>query len=197
MINKRNLLLLIIIFIVALFSIACDKKQYTREEAYDKFEKQISKITSYSCIAKVEAKGNKGNTTYIFKQTYTKPDYYKLEIQSPKELEGKSIEYKGESILIENKRINDKVKLTNEIDNTQYLFVGEFIKNAINNDSSSLEIKENELKITSNIIDDDKRFDKQVLYIDTKTKKPIKMEIIDKQESTIFKVVYEDFEYQK
>ena len=195
--NKWCMLLIIIISIFTLCNVGCGRKEYTKEEVYEDFKNQISKITSYTCTAKVEAIGNKENTTYIFKHTYTKPDYYKLEVKSPKNLQGKTIEYKGDKVLVSNSNINDTIELPNINNDIHYLFIGDFIKNFTQNESVVLEATENGLKIETEIPGDNKYFNKQILYVNNKTKTPDKMEILDNEGEPIFIVTYEDFKYEK
>lgn len=195
--NKCYSLLIIIVSIITLYSVGCGRKEYTKEEVYEDFQNQISKIESYTCNAKVEAIGNKENTTYIFKHTYKKPDYYKLEVKSPKNLQGKTIEYKGEKVLVKNPSINDTIELPNMNNDSHYLFIGDFIKNYMQNESIILEVTESELKIQTEIPGDNEYFKKQILYVDNKTKNPNKMEILDNEDKPIFIVTYEDFKYEK
>ena len=195
--NKWCTLLIIAISIITICNVGCGRKEYTKEEVYEDFQKQVSKITSYTCTAKVEAIGNKENTTYIFKHTYKKPDYYKLEVKSPENLKGKIIEYKGDKVLVHNKNINDTIELPNVNNDSHYLFIGDFIKNYMQNESVALQITEDELKIEVEIPGNNKYFNKQVLYVNNKTKNPDKMEILNNEGSQIFTVTYEDFKYEK
>lgn len=195
--NKWCTLLIIIISIITLCNVGCGRKEYTKEEVYEDFQNQISKITSYTCTAKVEAIGNKENTIYIFKHTYKKPDYYKLEVKSPKNLQGKTIEYKGDKVLVSNPSINDTIELPNINNDSHYLFIGDFIKNYMQNESIILEVTESELKIETEIQGNNKYFNKQILYVNNKTKNPNKMEILDNEDKPIFIVTYEDFKYEK
>lgn len=195
--NKCYSLLIIIVSIITLYSVGCGRKEYTKEEVYEDFQNQISKIESYTCNAKVKAIGNKENTTYIFKHTYKKPDYYKLEVKSPKNLQGKTIEYKGDKVLVKNPSINDTIELPNINNDSHYLFIGDFIKNYMQNESIILEVTKSELKIQTEIPGDNKYFKKQILYVDNKTKNPNKMEILDNEDKPIFIVTYEDFKYEK
>ena len=195
--NKCYSLLIIIVSIITLYSVGCGRKEYTKEEVYEDFQNQISKIESYTCNAKVEAIGNKENTTYILKHTYKKPDYYKLEVKSPKNLQGKTIEYKGDKVLVKNPSINDTIEFPNINNDGHYLFIGDFIKNYMQNESIILEVTESELKIQTEIPGNNKYFKKQILYVDNKTKNPNKMEILDNEDKPIFIVTYEDFKYEK
>ena len=195
--NKWSILLASFITMIFVFTVGCTNKEYTADELYEDFKDQISKVSSYTCIAKVEAIGNKENTTYIFKHTYKKPDYYKLEVKSPKNLKGKTIEYKNNKIIINNPKINDTVEFKNINNDARYLFIGDFINNYRNDENTKLELTENELKIEVKIPGNNKYFNKQILYVNNKTKTPYKMEIVDNKENPRFIVTYEDFKYNK
>ena len=195
--NKWSILLSSFITMIFVFTVGCTNKEYTADELYEDFKDQISKVSSYTCIAKVEAIGNKENTTYIFKHTYKKPDYYKLEVKSPKNLKGKTIEYKNNKIIINNPKINDTVEFKNINNDSRYLFIGDFINNYRNDENTKLELTENELKIEVKIPGNNKYFNKQILYVNNTTKTPDKMEIVDNKENPRFIVTYEDFKYNK
>lgn len=195
--NKWFILLASFITMIFVFTVGCTNKEYTSDELYEDFKDQISKVSSYTCIAKVEAIGNKENTTYIFKHTYKKPDYYKLEVKSPKNLKGKTIEYKNNKIIINNPKINDTVEFKNINNDARYLFIGDFINNYRNDENTKLELTENELKIEVKIPGNNKYFNKQILYVNNNTKTPDKMEIVDNEENPRFIVTYEGFKYNK
>ena len=195
--NKWSILLSSFITMIFVFTVGCTNKEYTADELYEDFKDQISKVSSYTCIAKVEAIGNKENTTYIFKHTYKKPDYYKLEVKSPKNLKGKTIEYKNNKIIINNPNINDTVEFKNINNDARYLFIGDFINNYRKDENTKLELTENELKIEVKLPGNNKYFNKQILYVNNKTKTPDKMEIVDNKENPRFIVTYEDFKYNK
>jgi len=195
--NKWSILLSSFITMIFVFTVGCTNKEYTSDELYEDFKDQISKVSSYTCIAKVEAIGNKENTTYIFKHTYKKPDYYKLEVKSPKNLKGKTIEYKNNKIIINNPNINDTVEFKNINNDARYLFIGDFINNYRKDENTKLELTENELKIEVKIPGNNKYFNKQILYVNNNTKTPDKMEIVDNEENPRFIVTYEGFKYNK
>ena len=195
--NKWCVLLLSFVTMIFIFSVGCTNKEYTKEEVYEDFINQSSKISSYTCTAKVKAIGNKESTTYIFKHTYKKPDYYKLEVKSPQNLKGKTIEYKEDKIIINNPKIKDKVELENTNDDMRYLFIGEFISNYKKDKNPKLQLTESQLKIEVEIPGDNKYFNKQILYVNNKNKAPEKMEIIDYEEKPRFIVTYENFQYKK
>ena len=195
--NKLSILSISFMLMISVCIVGCMNKQQTKEEIYDDFKNQISNISSYTCTANVEAIGNKENTTYVFKHTYKKPDYYKLEVILPKNLKGKTIEYKDDKVLVHNPDINDTIELTNINDDAHYLFIGDFIKNYMQNESAKLETTDNELKIEIEIPGDNKYFNKQILYVNNNTKNPDKMEILNSEGEAIFIVKYKNFKYNK
>ncbi len=195
--NKWQILLMSFISIILICAVGCNSKQYTKEEIYEKFQNQISKISSYTCTMTVEAIGNKENTTYIFTSTYEKPDYYKLEVKSPENLKGQIIEYKGNKSKVYNPNINDTVEFENIKKCESFLFIGDFIKSCMGNENVSLQTYGDETKIEVEIPGEDEYFNKQILYINNDTKNPTKMDIINKEGNTIFIVTYEDFNYKK
>ena len=195
--NKLSILSISFMLMISVCIVGCMNKQQTKEEIYYDFKNQISNISSYTCTANVEAIGNKENTTYVFKHTYKKPDYYKLEVILPKNLKGKTIEYKGDKILVHNPDINDTIELSNINDDAHYLFIGDFIKNYMQNESANLEATDNELKIEIEIPGDNKYFNKQILYVNNNTKNPDKMEILNSEGEAIFIVKYKNFKYKK
>lgn len=191
--KKKWTVLLIIIFGVFMIFIGCQKRESTKEEMYAGFQNKISEMRSYSCKAEVEVIGNKSPQTYIMTHNYKKPNYYKVEVVSPDYLKGKTMEYKENKILIKNPEIDDVVELPNVGTNSQYLFIGDFIKNYLQNEEVEINISKDSLIIETLIPGEDKYFNKQVLYLDIKTKSPVKMEILDEKGSIIFKVKYSEF----
>ncbi|WP_042277988.1 germination lipoprotein GerS [[Clostridium] dakarense] len=177
--------------------IGCQKKESTKEELYEEFQKKILTMSSYKCTASVEVVGNKSAHNYVFIHNYNKPDNYKLEVVSPEHLKGKTIEYNKDKILVKNPDINDTVELPNVGKNDQYMFIGDFIKNYLQSEEVMINLSKGNLCLETSIPGDNQYFNKQVLYINSKTKVPEKMEILDDKNDIRFTVTYKDFEYKK
>lgn len=177
--------------------IGCQKRESTKEELYEEFQKKILTMSSYKCIADVEVVGNKSAHNYAFIHNYNKPDNYKLKVISPKHLEGKIIEYNKDKILVKNPDINDTVELPNVGKNDQYMFIGDFIKNYLQNEEVTIKLSNGSLYLETLIPGDNQYFSKQALYINSKTKLPEKMEILDDKDDIRFTVTYKNFEYKK
>ncbi|MGL4912014.1 MAG: germination lipoprotein GerS [Romboutsia sp.] len=194
--KKWAILIIVTIGILGVF-IGCQKRESTKEEVYTEFQKKISDMKSYKCKAEVEVIGNKSAQNYTFIHTYNKPNNYKLEVISPDHLKGKTIEYKNNKIIVKNPDIDDLVELPNTGKNDQYMFIGDFIKNSLQNEKIDIKLSKGNLMLETYIPGENQYFNKQVLHVSTETKNPIKMEILDREEHTRFTVNYKDFEYEK
>ena len=194
--KKWTTILVIFITIFAVV-IGCQKRESTKEEIYKEFQKKIVTMSSYKCIAEVEAIGNKSTHNYVFIHNYIKSDYYKLEVLEPKNLKGKTMEYKGDKVIITNPDIKDKIELPNTNDNRQYYFIGDFIKNYLQNEDVNIKLSNNSLVLETIIPGDNKYFAKQILYVNKESKNPEKMEILNSEEKVNFTVNYKNFECKK
>ena len=163
-------------------------KQYTKEEIYESFQDKILNISSYECIAEVCVSGNKTPTNYSFKHTYKKPDSYKVEVLSPESVKGKVIEFNSNKLTINNANVEDKIVF--EDYQNKFLFVGNFIPN-YSYHSAIIDEDDKFLIITKDMPND--YFNKQILYVNKKTKLPQKMQIIDINGNTRFDIIYKDF----
>jgi len=190
----------LLLIVIGVFSslVGCQMKEATEDEIYEKFQEKVSKVQSYSCIAKVRVIGNKGKSNYILRQSYKKPNNYYLEVLSPENLKGNIMEYKDDKILIKNSKINDLIEFSDDDDKAeQYLFVGDFINNFLRKEEVDIKLSDDKLVLESIIPGDDEYFNKQVLYVDIQEKVPTSMEILDKQGNIKFIITYKDFEYKK
>lgn len=194
---RNKWMTLIIIIGLSVSFVGCQTGESTKEDVYEKFKEQVSKIDSYTCTAEVEVVGNKGKSNYTLKHYYKNPDNYKLEIISPENLKGKTMEYKGDKVLVKNPDIDDVIELPNDSKNQQYLFIGDFIKNYLQNDEILMNLSDSELVLEANIPVDSEYFSKQILYINKENKTPNKMEILDKEGNIRFTVKYDNFKYKK
>lgn len=194
--KKWTVILAIVMSIFAII-VGCQKRESTKEEIYTEFQKKIVTMSSYKCIAEVEAIGNKSSHNYVFVHSYKKPDYYKLEVVEPKHLKGKTMEYKDDKVIISNPDIEDKIELPNINENKHYIFIGDFIKNYHQNEDVNIKLSGNSLILETIIPGDNEYFYKQILYINKETKNPEKMEILNDKGNQSFVVKYKDFECKK
>lgn len=188
---------IICIIITLMIGIGCQKGKSTKEEIYKDFQDYILKIKSYKCKADIEVLGNRNSQKYSLIHEYKGSENYKLEVVGPNHLKGKTIEYKDGKIIVTNPDIKDKFIIPNVGEDSQHLFIGDFIKNYLQGEEVKIEIKDKYLVLTIPIPGNTKYFNKQILYIDTKEKNPAKLEILDQEGNNRFIVNYSEFEYKK
>ncbi len=194
MLKIKKLTFITVFIFTILITVGCKLSNPTKEDIYSEFQKKVTNMTYYTCQAEITAINNKSQSKYIINHTYKKPSYYKLDIISPENLKGKTIEYYKDKIIIKNKKIDDLIELPNIENNRQYLFVGDFIQSYIQEKNIKKTLSNEQLILEANIQADSIYFDKQILYIDKKTKNPVKMEILDKEGEYKFIVKYSNFE---
>ncbi|MEG1311874.1 MAG: germination lipoprotein GerS [Romboutsia sp.] len=194
---KKWTILTIVIVGILVIIVGCQQRESTKEEVYEEFQKKILNMSSYKCTADIEVLGNKSAHNYVFIHNYNKPDTYKLEVVSPEHLKGKTMQYQKNKILVKNPDIKDVVELPNAGENQQYMFIGDFIKNYLQNEDINIKLSKGSLALETLIPGDDKYFSKQILYINAKTKLPEKMKIVDNKGNTRFDITYKEFEYKK
>ena len=189
---KRKLF--IVFACVVLILSGCSKvKQQTEEEVYSDFQKKINLMTSYTCTANITVVNNKSESKYIVNHTYKKPSYYKLEIIEPQNLKGKTMEYYEDKIVIKNQKLGDVIEFPKVGNNKLYLFIGDFIQDYSRKESVEINFYNDEQLALKIDVPNNIYFKKQILYIDKKTKNPVKMEILDNEGKQKFIVEYTDF----
>ena len=68
--KKKWAIILVVITLMIGIGIGCQRRQSTKEEVYQDFQKKISTMSSYTCRAEVVAIGNKSEHKYEFIHTY-------------------------------------------------------------------------------------------------------------------------------
>lgn len=196
--NKRKTIVLMLVLMFAIVNLVGCKSlgKQTKEDIYEDFQKKITKMTSYTCKADITVINNKSKSKYIINHTYKKPSYYKLEIVEPKNLNGKTIEYYKDKIIIKNKQLDDVIELPNVGDNKLYLFIGDFVQDFLQEDAINMSVSEEQLILERDLSQENSCLSKQILYIDKKTKNPVKMEILNNEGEKKFIVNYTDFQPQ-
>ncbi|MGL5693332.1 MAG: germination lipoprotein GerS [Peptostreptococcaceae bacterium] len=193
---KNKLMTLLIVVICVLVSlVGCNNKEYTNEEIYEEFKEMASKIESYTCLTEIDVIGDNGKSSYTLKQSYKKPNEYKVEFVSPEHLKGKVMEYKDDKVIIKNPNINDSIELPNK--NDGYVFIGAFISSYLENKEVKVNSSNGYITLETNIVEDKGYFNNQILYINKENKLPEKMEMLNEEGNARIIVRYKDIEYKK
>ncbi|SHJ86099.1 germination lipoprotein GerS [Tepidibacter formicigenes] len=190
---KKWILYALLSFVLVFSLTGC--RESTNEEVYYKFHKKIANLKSYSCIAYINVSGNKSAKEYIVKHYYKTPDYYKLETLSPSNLKGKTTIYDKDKIIIKKPKYKDEFKITYKGIENRYLFVGDFIQNIFENENLNISGDRYFLILETDIPGSSFYFNKEKVYIDKKTLKPNKLEIMDSNGKKRFTVTYKEFRY--
>lgn len=144
----------------------------------------ILSINSYETEIEVKVESNKNQKIYIIKQNYNGKDNNKQEVLEPSNIAGVKIIKEGKKLTLE----NTNLKLSSIFENYEYIsdnnldlctFIEDYKENS---ESNFKENKEEIIMKTSN----------KVLYIDRKTGKPTKMEIVDANKKTAVYIVYKE-----
>lgn len=105
----------------------------------------------------------------------------------------KTTEYYKDKIIIKNKQLDDVIELPNVGDNKLYLFIGDFVQDFLQEDSINMSVSEKQLILERDLSHENSCLSKQILYIDKKTKNPVKMEILNSEGEKKFIVNYTIF----
>lgn len=185
------------ILIFGLCFLLCACSESTNEECYYDFHKKIANIKSYTCKAYMTVHNNKSSKKYILKHYFKSPNYYKLTVLYPENIKNKETIYKEDKILIRNVDLDDEYKLTYNKKENKYLFAGDFIGNILENENLLIDYDKEYIILTTSIRGNDNYFNKERLYVEKKTLKPFKLEILDIDKKIIFDIVYKDFKYDE
>lgn len=167
---------------------------------YSKAHKMLSGIDTYTTTAEIIVRGNKMVESYIVKQYFKYPDKYRLVVLGPEDKKGKTTVYDGSKLWIYHPQINQVFTMENvkELDETG-MFPGYFARNLFTGESASYSMKKEgshdyiSIKISIPGGNSYRRY--QILYIDSKSVKPVKMELLDSAGNITVTVYYEDFLY--
>lgn len=187
----------LILFIVAVTLISACGKPSDEEIYYDAHKKMMG-IKSYETTARIYSHIGGTKREYEFNQIFMYPDKYRLEVISPKSIEGNVTIFNGKTAWIEHAAINQTWKMDNfQQSKEQLMFIGYFLQNFINSENStyhseSLEGRET-IVITTELPGGNPHFHSQKLWMDRKDLTPIKLTIVDHSDKPRFEVYYEDF----
>lgn len=144
----------------------------------------ILSINSYETEIEVKVESNKNQNIYVIKQNYNGKDDNKQEVLEPSNIAGVKIIKEGKKLTLE----NTNLKLSSIFENYEYIsdnnldlctFIEDYKKNS---ESNYKENNEEIIMKTSN----------KELYIDRKTGKPTKMEIVDTNKKIAVYIVYKE-----
>lgn len=198
-VNMKKIIVMsgaVILFL--LFSIFTYKKIKSGNNESNKSAEQIQEyilnMNSYTAEMEVTVNSNKNKNKYLIKQENKRGKYSKQTVLKPENIEGTEFEFKDNSLIINNSRLN----ISKVYDEYPYiadnvLWLSSFIEEYKNSSSSDKKIYEKNEEIVLEVISkENKRFKKRRLYVEKGTGKPKRMEILDSNNKCTIYISYNE-----
>lgn len=200
--KKVVLLLILILFLfISIFLYFFYKVNYktsdlgnTNNKSLNDFEQYILNISSYESNVTVEVQSNKNSNKYQIKQTYSEPNLYKQEVIEPANIKGVITIYDGSSLTIKNTQLElNKIYENYQYISDNFLCLHQFAKAYEISQEKKIEEKNDNIVMEAKLNDSNNQYNQyQILYMDKKTGKPIKMEIQDINKNTVVYILYNE-----
>lgn len=164
-----------------------------------KVERTYEKYNGYECEANITIFTGENPTIYLIKETYNKPNEYKLEILEPKESAGIIILNTDDKIFIEHPSIDQSISLVTIKTINNQLLIGDFFGKV----SKAKLINRQDLKKDDYLIFEFKLDEKNKyrnsarIWLNKKNYTPYKLYIFDEKGSVQVEISYEDFKFTK
>ena len=157
-------------------------------------EKFLNSTNSYLAEIEVTVNSNKNNNKYIIKQEEN-GNKSKLEIIKGEDIQGLKLEIDNEILKVTNTKLNlEKIYENYNIISNNGLFLSTFIQEC-KDEKNIKQINNNEEQIILELEIEGKKYIKyKQLYLDKKTKKPIKMLIYNSYNKLITSIIYINIE---
>lgn len=189
-------IIIVIIIVVAFVFLKNNdkiKKMGNNISTTEDLQNYILNITSYDAEIEVTVKSNKTTNKYKLKQKYSKDGTFKQEVIEPEIIAGTTIIQSDKNLKIENTKLN----VQKIYENYQYiannnLCLKYFIKDFIESSDASVSCQNDTLILETTVKNGNKYTSKKVLYVDKKTRTPIKMEIKDHTQNVLVYILYNE-----
>ena len=158
-------------------------------------EENILNMNSYQAQIEVTVKSNKNTNVYLINQEYKEPNECFQEVIEPQNIAGVKINYKGGRLLIENTKLNLQTIYENyPYIATNNLFLTSFVEEYKKSQNTKKEIEGEEIILEINSSEKSKYKIIKKLYVNSKTGKPIKLEVQDITQNTSVYILYNEIE---
>lgn len=158
-------------------------------------EENILNMNSYQAQIEVTVKSNKNTNIYLMNQEYKGPNECFQEVIEPQNIAGVKINYKEGRLLIENTKLNLQTIYENyPYIATNNLFLTSFVEEYKKSQNTKKEIEGEEIILEINSSEKSKYKIIKKLYVNSKTGKPIKLEVQDITQNTSVYILYNEIE---
>ena len=180
------ILLILSIFIICYFFMVKNIKIGNNKNSQEMVD-DILHMKTYEAIIEVEVNSNKNQNKYVLKQKYNEEESYQ-EVLEPSNIKGVKITRAEGNLKLENSNLN----LTSIFENYSYLSENNldlscFINDYKSNNNSKYREDDNQIVMETNGNNDYK-----TLYINKKTGKPEKLEIVDANKKNTVYILYKE-----
>ena len=180
------ILLILSIFIICYFFMVKNIKIGNNKNSQEMVD-DILHMKTYEAIIEVEVNSNKNQNKYVLKQKYNEEESYQ-EVLEPSNIKGVKITRTEGNLKLENSNLN----LTSIFENYSYLSENNldlscFINDYKSNNNSKYREDDNQIVMETNGNNDYK-----TLYINKKTEKPEKLEIVDANKKNTVYILYKE-----
>ena len=180
------ILLILSIFIICYFFMVKNIKIGNNKNSQEMVD-DILHMKTYEAIIEVEVNSNKNQNKYVLKQKYNEEESYQ-EVLEPSNIKGVKITRTEGNLKLENSNLN----LTSIFENYSYLSENNldlscFINDYKSNNNSKYREDDNQIVMETNGNNDYK-----TLYINKKTGKPEKLEIVDANKKNTVYILYKE-----
>ena len=201
--KKKMIISICIIIAILAFIIFFIKIDYKNLKAgnnmsnknIEEIEEYILNISSYEATIEVTINSNKNTNKYILLQQYLSPNLSKQIVLEPSNIEGLEIMYDGQSLSINNTKLNlNKVYENYEYVIDNYLNLESFIADykACKEQNKTKLYEENDEYVLEASIENSEYIYNKKLYISKKTGNPTKLLIEDVNEKTLVYILYNE-----
>lgn len=193
--------IVIIVIIIFFVFIAYKKLKFGNNESNksaEEVKEYILNIESYKATIEVTINSNKTSNKYLLQQEYSKDGTNKQRVIEPENIAGIEIEYKDNSLIINNSRFNlSKICSNYPYISNNVLWLNSFADFCKANSDSIRTFEENNNVVIEVDSNNNKYLMKRKLYLENGTGKPIKMEIKDDNKNTIIYILYKEVTINK
>lgn len=180
------ILLILSIFIICYFFMVKNIKIGNNKNSQEMVD-NILNMKTYEAIIEVEVNSNKNQNKYVLKQKYNEEESYQ-EVLEPSNIKGVKITKTDGNLKLENSNLN----LTSIFENYSHLSENNldlscFINDYKSNNNSKYREDDNQIVMETNGNNDYK-----TLYINKKTGKPEKLEIVDANKKNTVYILYKE-----
>ena len=197
--NKKIILIIAIVLVILIAILIIFKNNSAKNlkignnSCSQEIVNYILNLNSYEAEIEVEINSNKTTNKYVIKQKYTNNGNSSQEIVEPKEIQGLRIEKENNKITLENSKLN----LSTTYENYEYLSdncmdLSSFVENYKQDEKANYEEKDDQIIMKVKDNSENKKISNKILYIDKKTAKPTKMEVMDDNQNITICIIYKE-----